>query len=204
MSTSPPANVPVALRTARRQFDRWRSRHRPHTRLPEELWRKAATLARKHGLNKTAGALGLKYYSLKKRMEAKAPGVSKAEKIPCEFVELLPSPMTTASFDCTIEVQDGSGTTVRIRVKGVRMAELASSEMIEVYACPCPIMSFVASYGGSDIVWGRRWATFGRSRKHAEADIRCRACPRPLARPHRSRWTRGSWRRSWSGPRRRR
>ena len=84
------------------------------------------TLARKHGLNRTASALGLKYYSLKKRMEAKASGVSKAEKTPCEFVELLPSPMTAPSLDCTIEVQDGSGTTVRIHVKGVRMADLAS------------------------------------------------------------------------------
>jgi len=126
MSTSPPANLPVALRTARRQLDHWRSRHRPHTRLPEELWRKAAVLARKHGLNKTARALGLKYYSLKKRIEAKASGVSKAEEIPCEFVELLPSPMTASSVECMIELQDESGTMVRIHVKGARMADLVS------------------------------------------------------------------------------
>ena len=126
MSTSPPTNLPVDLRTARRQLDRWRSRHRPHTRLPEELWRKAMTLARKHGLNRTASALGLKYYSLKKRVEAKAPGVSKAEKIPCEFVELLPRPMTASSVECTIELQDESGAMVRMHVKGARMADLAS------------------------------------------------------------------------------
>ena len=126
MSTSPPTNLPVALRTARRQLDRWRSRHRPHTRLPEELWRKAMTLARKHGLNRTASALGLKYYSLKKRVEAKAPGVSKAEKIPCEFVELLPRPLTASSVECTIELQDESGAMVRMHVKGARMADLAS------------------------------------------------------------------------------
>jgi len=30
----------------------------PHTRLPEELWRKAVTLARRHGLHRTASALG--------------------------------------------------------------------------------------------------------------------------------------------------
>jgi hypothetical protein len=126
MSTSAPTNLPVDLRTARRQLDRWRSRHRPHTRLPEELWRKAMTLARKHGLNRTASALGLKYYSLKKRVEAKAPGVSKAEKIPCEFVELLPRPMTASSVECTIELQDESGAMVRMHVKGARMADLAS------------------------------------------------------------------------------
>ena len=126
MSTSPPTNLPVALRTARRQFDRWRSRHRPRARLPEELWHKAVTLARRHGLNKTASALGLKYYSLKKRIEAKATGLSKSEEIPCEFVELLPSPMTVPSIECTIELDDGCGATVRMHVKGIRMVDLAS------------------------------------------------------------------------------
>jgi len=70
MKTRQPANLPTALSTARCQFDRWRSRQPQRTRLPEELWRKAVVLARKHGLNKTASALGLKYYSLKKRIEA--------------------------------------------------------------------------------------------------------------------------------------
>ena len=70
MSTRRSRDLPVALHAARRQLDRWRSQHRPHTRLPEELWRKATALARQHGLNRTATALGLKYDSLKTRIEA--------------------------------------------------------------------------------------------------------------------------------------
>ena len=63
MSTIQPANIPVALSTARRQLDHWRSRHRrKRARLPQELWQKAVALARQHGLNKTARALGLNYY----------------------------------------------------------------------------------------------------------------------------------------------
>jgi hypothetical protein len=116
----------VALRTARRQLDRWRSQHRPHTRLPEELWRKATALARRHGLNKTASALGLKYDSLKKRVETRGVDPSRAEETSCEFVEFLAGPMDARSCECTIELDDGSGTTVRIHVKGVRMADLAS------------------------------------------------------------------------------
>ena len=116
----------MALRTARRQLDRWRSRHRPHTRLPEELWRKATALARRHGLNKTASALGLKYDSLKKRVETRGVDPSRAEETSCEFVEFLAGPMDARSCECTIELDDGSGTTVRIHVKGVRMADLAS------------------------------------------------------------------------------
>ena len=65
MKTRQPANTPVALSAARQQFDQWRSRHHKRARLPKELWRQAAALAREHGLNKTARALGLGYYSLK-------------------------------------------------------------------------------------------------------------------------------------------
>ena len=53
MNTRQPANLPIALSAARRQLDQWRSRHRKRTRLRKELWRRAATLLREHGLNKT-------------------------------------------------------------------------------------------------------------------------------------------------------
>jgi len=126
MSTCPPTNLPVALRTTRCQFDRWRSRHRPHARLPEELWHKAVILARRHGLNRTASALGLKHDSLKKRIEAMVGDLPKVEEAPCEFVEFLAGPMAPGSCECTIELDDGSGATARIHVKGVRMVDLAS------------------------------------------------------------------------------
>lgn len=126
MSSNEPRNFPLALRTARRQFDRWRRRQPKRTRLPEELWRKATALARKHGLNKTASTLGLNYYSLKKRIEAPAITVSNSQEAPCEFLELLPSPMVAPSLECTIELDDGRGVTVRMHVRGARVAELVS------------------------------------------------------------------------------
>jgi len=39
------------------------------------------TLARKHGLNKTARALGLKYYSLKKHLEATAVDIVETQLV---------------------------------------------------------------------------------------------------------------------------
>ena len=84
------------------------------------------TLARQHGLNRTADALGLKYYSLKMRIEAPVVGVSKAQETPCEFAEFLPSPIAASSLGCTIELDDGSGTTVRMHVRGICMVDLAS------------------------------------------------------------------------------
>jgi hypothetical protein len=71
MSPRALVNIPVALSTARRQLDRWRSRQpTKRTRLPEDLWQNAVALARAYGLNKTASALGLKYESLKKHLQA--------------------------------------------------------------------------------------------------------------------------------------
>ncbi|HUV67468.1 MAG TPA: hypothetical protein VMW24_26490 [Sedimentisphaerales bacterium] len=127
MSTRQPANIPAALSAARRQFDRWRSRQpNQRARLPEALWQNAVALARKHGLNKTARALGLKYESLKKHLAATATGPSKPSQGRWEFLELLPSPVTSPSIDCTIELEEGDGTMMRMHVKGACMADLAS------------------------------------------------------------------------------
>jgi hypothetical protein len=128
MNTKPLSNMPKALSEARHQLNHWRSqRPSKRTRLPKEFWQQAVILAKEHGLNKTARALGLKYYSLKKHLEAAATDKSKPAETRCEFLELLPSPpVTTPSIECTIELEDGSGTTMRMHVKGARMADLAS------------------------------------------------------------------------------
>ncbi len=51
MSTKRPAGVPGVLSTTRRQFEQWRQQHPQHRRLPPQLWDKALTLARQHGIN---------------------------------------------------------------------------------------------------------------------------------------------------------
>jgi len=127
MNTKQPANMPRALSEARCQLDHWRSQQpNKRTRLPKELWQQAVVLAKEHGLNKTARALGLKYYSLKKHLEATATDKSKPAEARREFLELLPSPVTSPSVECTIELEDGSGTTMRMHIKGARITDLAS------------------------------------------------------------------------------
>jgi len=125
MSTKQPANLPIALSTARRQFDHWRSRHRKRTRLPKELWRQAAALAREHGLNKTACALGLKYYSLKKHLDEMTSEEVLPAKAEPDFIELLGGVMTPGVMECTIEWADGDDSTVRMHIKGAGLSELA-------------------------------------------------------------------------------
>lgn len=126
MRTRQPAILPLALSAVRRQFDQWRSRHRKHTRLPKELWRQAAALAREHGLNKTARALGLDYYSLKKHLEEMTTEELIPAKAESDFIELLGGAMTAGSIECTIEWSDGGGSTLRMHIKGAGLSELAS------------------------------------------------------------------------------
>ena len=126
MSPRPPANVPTSLSLARRQLDQWRSRQQGRKRLPGELWSKAVALARKHGINRTARTLGLKYDSLKKHLEAALPESSGPGTAGPEFLELLPRTMMPSSLECMIELEDGSGGKMRMHVKGASMADLAS------------------------------------------------------------------------------
>ena len=126
MSRKPPAKFPATLSTARRQLDRWRSRHRPHTRLPKESWEQAVALARKHGLNKTASALGLKYDSLKKHLEAASSQVSDPQKARPEFLELLPGEFMPGSLQCTITLDDGHGVPIQLHVKGIGVCDLVA------------------------------------------------------------------------------
>jgi len=126
MSTKPPAKRAPALSAARRPFDQWRRRHRKYARLPQELWQQAVALARQHGLNPTARALGLNYYSLQKHLAKPACEAVIPAKAEPDFIEFLPGVMTPGSLECTIEWADEGGSTVRMHIQGAKVAELTS------------------------------------------------------------------------------
>ena len=72
MDDATPTDFPAACSRVQRKLEHWRQRHRRGARIPEELWRAAAELAGAHGINRTARALRLDYYSLQKRAVAVA------------------------------------------------------------------------------------------------------------------------------------
>ena len=126
MSTKQPVNIPIALSTARRQFDHWRSQQRnKRTRLAKEFWQQAVALAKEHGLNKTARALGLKYYSLKKHLDETGADTLVPTNPAPDFIELLPGTMRPG-VECMIEWVDGSDVTVRTHIKGAGLSDLTS------------------------------------------------------------------------------
>ena len=65
-----PVRSSLALEKVRQRFARWRQDSEPRARIPELLWAAAVEGARECGLNRTARALHLDYYSLKNRLES--------------------------------------------------------------------------------------------------------------------------------------
>jgi hypothetical protein len=132
MSTQHPTDIPFALSQARHQLDLWRSQQpNKRTRLPKEFWQQAVALAKEHGLNKTARALNVKYYSLKKHLDETRGDTSFSSKLKPEFIELLPDTATPGGvakpqMECTIEWADGHNATVRMHIKGAGLSELTA------------------------------------------------------------------------------
>jgi hypothetical protein len=119
MKTRTKVPLPTALAKGRRRFDEFRRRHRPRAPVSKELWSLAVDLAREHGLKRTARALGLDYYSLKKRVDAAGDPGNKPE-----FIELLPAGFPPGP-ECTIELEDAAGAKMRIHLKGADLPDLA-------------------------------------------------------------------------------
>ena len=115
-------DLAAALGRAQRKIEQWRQRRRPRARIPEELWRQAAQLACAYGIHRTAKALRLDYYSLKKRVAAAA---GSGERGP-QFVEILPGGMAATRPECLIEVEDPSGAKMRIRLQGGDFPDVAA------------------------------------------------------------------------------
>ena len=113
---------PVTRRQVRRRLERWR-RTRAYLRapIPDSIWADAVALARQDGVYETARALPVHYGALKRHLEAADRKAVSRER--SRFVELTPMP-PTACDDSVIEV-DGPRATVRIRVHGMGLTDLA-------------------------------------------------------------------------------
>jgi hypothetical protein len=81
----------------------------------------AVGLVKRHGVSRTAAALGLDYYSLKKRADSAAR--EPASTSPA-FVE-LPAPVVLAR-QCQFELDNGIGATLRVHLVGYDAADVAT------------------------------------------------------------------------------
>jgi len=80
MSTRQTRDLPSRLKGIQRRFERWRRTHRVRSRISDSLWAAAVKVAGTYGIHRTARALRVDYYSLKKRVEQKStpasPGIA--------------------------------------------------------------------------------------------------------------------------------
>ena len=110
--------VPASLCRLEQRFVAWRKTRASGERIPESLWTSAVKMAAAHGLNRTARVLKLDYYSLKKRVDGAS---SLAQSSP--FVELPSSPLSIVS-ECVIELEDATGSRMRVHVKGQNLPDV--------------------------------------------------------------------------------
>jgi hypothetical protein len=111
--------LPSDLERGRARFQAWRQRRALGERIPQALWALAIRLTKIHGVSRTAGALGLDYYSLKKRTASAALPPQSSEPA---FVELT-APVMVAK-QCRVELDNGSGATMRVQLVGYDVADI--------------------------------------------------------------------------------
>ena len=120
----------------RKRFEDFRGQHQRRTRLPKELWRAAAEIAQRRGMNLVCRCLRLDANSLKKWMgkgvsepgQRRASRKSKVPTPPTAFLELL----TPTAASCVIEVESQRGGKLRLELKGIATREIA--ELIHTFA----------------------------------------------------------------------
>jgi len=153
MRTGTTHDFPAWLERLRRRFDRWRETREGRSRIPEALWASAVKAAGRHGLNPTARALRLDYYSLKKRVEAfprelpgrtagsrdgsdgqplvrpgprlRGSGPKRSSRSAAAFVE-WPALVPACSPECIVELEDPRGAKMRVHLKGVQAPDWAA------------------------------------------------------------------------------
>jgi hypothetical protein len=118
MRTAKPAELPKDLLRAQRRLLTWRSRQTARKPIPHSLWALAVRLVQRHRLNRTARALKLDYYSLKKRAEQDPAPVPPGQPA---FVE-LPSPL--ALKQCLCEISHRAGASMRLQLMGYDAADI--------------------------------------------------------------------------------
>jgi len=121
MRTSKEDQLPQDLARGRSQFQTWRATRQTGSRIPQTLWALAVRLVKTHGVSRTASALGLDYYGLKKRAEQTA---DQPQSSGPAFIE-LPSPVVVRKQGL-FELDNGAGARIRVQLVGYDAADVVA------------------------------------------------------------------------------
>ena len=119
--------VPEDLARAAEELARWRQQREPGERIPARFWDTAVELAQRYGASRTATALRMGYYDLKRRLPHDAT-VRPKSRVPLtqpQFAELPLSPYLAAN-ECVVEFEDGLGARLKIQWRGTAVPDLVA------------------------------------------------------------------------------
>lgn len=120
-------------------FDNWRAhRGSRRERIPEQLWQRAASLARRHGVSRVAKLLHLAHSGLKRRV-----ALASSEQVPApvqtnavQFIEMFTPASVSATHpvqttepartECVIEMVNERGTKMRVELSGAGLGGLSA------------------------------------------------------------------------------
>jgi hypothetical protein len=111
------------LQAVHQQFEQWRRTRRPGTPIPAPLWAAAVAVGRRHGWNRTAGALHLDAHKL--RLLAGAPASGPRPVVPPAFIE-LPTAPPAHGCECMVELEGPRGGRLRIALRGAAPPDLVA------------------------------------------------------------------------------
>jgi hypothetical protein len=105
----------VAIEPLSQKVDQWRKTRAVNEHMPEALWEEATALAKTFGVAAVQGLLRIDYRGLKRRALGLASPPS-APKSPPAFVELPPLMAAPRRAESTLELEDGTGRRLTVRV----------------------------------------------------------------------------------------
>jgi hypothetical protein len=117
--------VPADLSGVAERLERWRQGRKRGDRIPATLWGEAAELASRYGVNRTARALGLDYYHLKKRVKTSSRTGPRKSAADVRFEE-LPASAFAAPLECVIQFENSAGARLRIEWRGNTAPDVAA------------------------------------------------------------------------------
>jgi hypothetical protein len=102
------------VRPVRCELQAWRRTRKHRDRIPDSLWNAMTELAREFGVSRVSQVMGVEYYGLKERVQGSA-SVGPSINNQAAFVE-LPIPAPTRQSECLVELEDGRGAKMTLRL----------------------------------------------------------------------------------------
>ncbi len=107
----------------RQQIESWRRTRARNEPMPEPLWAVATGLAKEYGVSPVQRILRIDYRGLEYRALGVRKSSAKAGPARAAFVE-LPAPPSPRRAEHSVELEDGAGRRMTVKVCGGNLAEL--------------------------------------------------------------------------------